>query len=484
MIQGSPYKISASSFYNFTKCPRLVYLDLYGDPSKRDPYSEFMQLLWERGVQTEKEIIDKIKVGVEVATVAGIANQQTFEKTFALMKQGAPLIYQGVLVSDDKIGRPDLLEKISGSSKLGSYHYMPCDIKSGRAFAEKGGEDIKSHYADQVVFYGELLSQIQDKGPDQGKIIDVEGTETSFVLSDYKDNYEANKADIHSIVYDKREDEPLIGGDCKNCAWCTHCVAWAYENKDLTLVFKLGKQKYDLRQRGIKTLEDLNKINVSDYLRPPLKITRVGESTLQNWKRRAGVWLSGKPIVYNKPNFRPAKLEVYYDIEDDPSIDHVYLHGFIEVRNGKKGLYKSIEAFSKHDEERSAHELWNYIDSLPDDSVIYHYGSYEKTKMNRLMLKYSLPQHVMDKFEKLRVDLYRELEKGSDWPLWSYGVKSVAKFLGFAWTAEDASGANSVAWYNDYRKDPEGNRALLEKILTYNKEDCDAMVVVKEWLGK
>ena len=100
------------------------------------------------------------------------------------------------------------------------------------------------------------------------------------------------------------------------------------------------------------------------------------------------------------------------------------------------------------------------------------------------MEKYNLPISTLEKFDRLRVDLYREIERNSDWPTYSYGIKSVAKILNFEWSAEDASGANSIVWYNDYKKNPDNGKDLVQKILTYNKEDCEAMVVVKKWLAQ
>ena len=483
MTSQSQYKVSASSFYNLSKCHRRVYLDLYGNPEEKGEYSDFLQLLWEKGVQIEQEIIDKIRKGKDIVSVRGLASQDTFEETIKLMKAGVPLIYQGVLIKGDHIGRPDILEKIDEASDFGSYCYIPCDIKSGRATVDKESDDVKEHYANQILFYIELLEAIQGKKPIIGKIIDIEGMETSFMASDYEADYQGNKAIIESIVYNKKEPEPLIGGGCRDCVWSASCLKWAVSKRDPTLLFKLGKQKYGLREKGIRTIEDLTKINITDFLTAKNKIYRVGEKTLQQWKRRASVWINNTPVVHTKPTLKNAKKEIYYDIEDDPSIDHVYLHGFITVENGKKGKYESIVAPDRKDEEGAAKKLWEYIESLSEDDVIYHYGSYEKTKANRLKEKYGLSESVMEKFDKLRVDLYRVLESSSDWPTSSYGIKSIAKHLGFKWTAEDASGANSIAWYNDYRKDPEHNKELLQKILTYNEEDCEAMIIVKEWLA-
>lgn len=475
------YKISATSFYNVSKCQRRVYLDLYGNPEEKGACSDFLQLLWERGVQIEKEIIDKYRQDKDIFDVKGPPTVENAQKTIELMKQGVPLIYQGVLIDRDHIGRPDLLEKKEGVSKLGKHYYIPCDIKSGRATKSKDSDEVKTHYANQIIFYSTLLEKIQGRRAESGKIIAIEGEETVFSFDKYKNEYERNKEIINSIVYEKEEPEPIVGGICKECVWCKTCLKIATDRQDPTLLFKLGKQKYQLREKGVNNIEDLSKIDIAYFLDPANKMYRVGEKTLQQWKRRANIWLSDKPVIHTKPSFRYAKKEVYYDIEDDPSIDHIYLHGFIEIYNGKKTEYKNILAPQRQNEEMAARKLWDYIDSLSDNDVIYHYGSYEKTKVNRLMEKYNLPEDIMQKFDRLRVDLYRVLESSSDWPLSSYGIKSIAKYLDFNWTTEDASGANSIAWYTDYRKDPSSNQNLLKKLLTYNKEDCEAMIVIRNW---
>jgi len=47
------------------QCPHRVYLDLFGDPERRDPISAFVQLLWERGSAFERETIEKLQIPFE-----------------------------------------------------------------------------------------------------------------------------------------------------------------------------------------------------------------------------------------------------------------------------------------------------------------------------------------------------------------------------------------------------------------------------------
>jgi uncharacterized protein len=101
-----------------------------------------------------------------------------------------------------------------------------------------------------------------------------------------------------------------------------------------------------------------------------------------------------------------------------------------------------------------------------------------------MIQKYPLDEGIIERFKEKALDLYVEVGTKTDWPLYSYGLKDIAKYLGFRWTDEDASGANSIAWYADYLKDPKNNQHLMDQIIQYNKEDCQALAHVKDYLKK
>jgi predicted RecB family nuclease len=73
--------------------------------------------------------------------------------------------------------------------------------------------------------------------------------------------------------------------------------------------------------------------------------------------------------------------------------------------------------------------------------------------------------------------------KYSDWPTYSYGIKQIAKLIGFAWRDPDLSGANSIAWYNEYLANP-ANETALQRILDYNEDDYRAMVAAGPVLNR
>jgi predicted RecB family nuclease len=48
-------------------------------------------------------------------------------------------------------------------------------------------------------------------------------------------------------------------------------------------------------------------------------------------------------------------------------------------------------------------------------------------------------------------DLYTDVARsGSEWPTMSFGIKSIAKALGFEWRDTHPSGAASIEWFHRY----------------------------------
>lgn len=78
-------------------------------------------------------------------------------------------------------------------------------------------------------------------------------------------------------------------------------------------------------------------------------------------------------------------------------------------------------------------------------------------------------------------DLYPAVKRSAVLPSRGYGLKRIAPFVGVKYSAEDAGGAQSIVWFQEYQRNP-GRQDVLETLLTYNREDCVAMKSVEEWL--
>jgi predicted RecB family nuclease len=159
-------RITAQDFYDFDKCPHRVYLNRYGDPAEKLPESDFLNLLFENGTTHAWEVVKEL----EYETPTGDSLEERAASTVKLMKRGAKLIYQGVLLQSDRVGIPDLLERVPGKSKFGKYFYRPVDIKAGSGFAVQAKGTLRHDYGMQLSHYGELLKRIQSKFPPRAEI--------------------------------------------------------------------------------------------------------------------------------------------------------------------------------------------------------------------------------------------------------------------------------------------------------------------------
>lgn len=147
-------QINASTLYNYIQCPRRVQLDLFGDPSKKDRVSAFVELLWERGNAFERETMNKL---VEpFADLRSLEPREKEHQTLRLMRQGEKIIYGGRIRTDTLLGEPDLLVRKGNG-------YVAGDIKSGAGIEGVDDESdgkLKRHYAVQLALYTDILGNI------------------------------------------------------------------------------------------------------------------------------------------------------------------------------------------------------------------------------------------------------------------------------------------------------------------------------------
>jgi hypothetical protein len=141
-------RITASKLYNFIQCEHRVWRDQYGPKEEKiQETNPFVQMLWDKGVAFEKEVISKMG---DYLDMSGLDFEDSAKMTVETMSRKTPLIYQCVLIYENLMGIPDLLRLMPDGN------YMPIDIKSGMGLEgvdEEEGEDgkQKKHYADQLV---------------------------------------------------------------------------------------------------------------------------------------------------------------------------------------------------------------------------------------------------------------------------------------------------------------------------------------------
>ncbi|MCP2216234.1 TM0106 family RecB-like putative nuclease [Bradyrhizobium elkanii] len=476
--------VTASILYNLVECPQRVALDAFGDPARRDEASAFVRLLWERGTLFEQQTVANLKTPfVDLSDVSDLDRERL---TLDAMNNGEPLIYGGRIRAGDLLGKPDLLRKeISG--------YVPGDIKSGRA-TEGGDEDHggqpKRHYAVQLGLYVDALERLNLSAGRRAFVLDIQGDEVEYDFrgsSKLWDDYQKALANARSILAKQVVPIPGYTSVCKLCHWHTFCLAELTAADDLTLIPLLRRSDRDTMRERIATISAFSDINPDEFVRgKKTAFAGIGSDRFRMLHARSVMLKSSSPKPYLRLPIRldVFSLELFFDIEVDPLRGICYLHGFVERRNGDNNSER-FEGFFADEATRGAERdafatALDYLDSR-SGAGIYYYSKYERTIYRKLQQKYPdicSPEHVEKIFDPQRaVDLYGDVVlKATEWPTRDHSIKSLAKFLGFAWRDTHPSGAASIEWYDRWCR---GQDPLIRRrILDYNEDDCRATRVL------
>lgn len=485
-----PVPITASILYDLIHCSHRVTMDLFGDPMRKDPVNPFVQLLWERGNLYEKEVISELDIPFLDLSIYGGDKKEKL--TDEAMERGEPLIYGGRIRAGELLGDPDLLLREGAG-------YVPGDIKSGAG--EEGGDEDgrpKKHYGVQLALYVDILERLKFSAGRRGFIWDIHGEEVPYDLNaalgpktpeSMWDVYGKCLAEAKAIVSQANKTLPAYGAVCKQCHWHTACLDELTTANDLTLLPDLGRAKRDVLASHARTIAELARLDL-DACRKGKKTVfdGIGPDTLVKLRERAALIISPDPKPYLKEAVTlPARaIEIFFDIEVDPMRDVCYLHGFVERHGGDNATERYIACFADEpttaSEEAAFAQAWAYLQGNPE-AAVYYYSKYERTIWRKLQQKYPdiCTENEVETLFKNAFDLYYDVvRKYSEWPTKDYSIKTLAKYLGFAWRDTHPSGAASIEWFDRWIQS--GDLAIKQRIIEYNEDDCRATRILLDGL--
>lgn len=485
-------KITPSLLYDHFQCPHRPWRDAHGPREEMgDAGDEFMRMLWERGLRHEESVLE----GLEFLDLSSGSEEERLEATAAAIARREPIIYQGVIAAGEYLGIPDLIVLDAEEG------YIPHDIKSGSA-TSPSRERVKKEWAVQLALYAEVIRRLGIGSGRRGVLIDTTGERVSVELDAEYDSegrtvrelFFASAESVRRLIEGTDRNDPAISPACRNCPWQRSCRSWCEQNEDLTLVFSIGRRDRDtLRDElDIASIPDLLARGVDDLIaykrEDKTRLPGIGTSGIAKLFRRAELLRTGgEPVMHERFDFPGVDTELFFDIESDPTRDLVYLHGFWVREGGRERFVHFLASGTEPADEESAFAAaFEFIFSFdPERMALYFYSPYEKTAYRRLQAKYTgvaSATEVEAVFAHANaIDLYTDVvAKKTDWPLGSYGIKSIAGFIGFRWRDDTPSGALSIKWYNEFVET--GDAALLERILIYNEDDCRATAAVKDYL--
>lgn len=475
--------VTGSMLRDLIVCERRVHHDLHAPVEGRDAVSDFVTMLWEGGRVHEERVLAQLE-GV-VVDLRDLPHEVQGDATIAAIGGDADWILGSRLELGDRLGRPDALHRIDGVWFAG-------DVKSGFALGDDGVSP-KFDYLVQVGHYAALLGDMGLGARDRAFVIDRDGGLVWYDLTvPRRRGRPSAAAEVEGLVAAARG---IRDGDlrtraarssvCGLCHWRSTCERETLAADDLTLVAGLGRS---LRERIEPTAATVTALAALDV--EGLRLSALGTDRLGRFRDRARLIRTPGAAPYAREPLGLSRhaRELHFDLEADPLRGIVYLHGIlVRERVGGEDREEFVHFFADGDgggEREAFRAAYRYLVADPAAHIFY-YSKFERTAYRDLQRRYPDvcdPEDVEALFAPTRAtDLYFDVVASrTEWPLSSYGIKPVAKSLGFAWRDADASGAASIAWYDEWvrNRDP----AVRNRIVEYNHDDCRATAVLLDAL--
>lgn len=467
---AAPQKLTPQHFYKFFQCPHWIWYDIYGDSTRKRQVSPLLDIIYKGKLGDEPGALGRHKKFEELKPENYRDLEEAYLATLELMKKGKN-IYHGVLMTQEWVGMPDLMEARPGKSDLGPFEYVVYDVQRSL--------ELRDEQKFPLVFYSLILEKIQGVRPREAYVIDPQGNERPFLVNDFVSQFHATRAEIERILAGDKP-APFLKSGCKRSPWYSICLEETQGCNDVSLIYRLSQaDQRRLYGIGVKTVSDLAAID-GDELRGKLEDWPFDK--IVRFQNQARVLMSGQPLALRKPQFPEVKTEVYLDVESDPTRDVDYLMGML-TRDTVTGraVYRNFTA--EHPDGEA--DIWTaFLDWLGgmEDFAIYHYAFYERMVFDRLALRHGAPAALAQKFHEHAIDLHQKVVDTVVLPLYFYTLKDIAKYIGYEWADPNAGGAESVAWYDEWLRTQD--RSVLQRIMRYNEDDVRATMLLRDWLAK
>lgn len=473
--------LTAQLLLSYQRCHRQAYLDVYGDKTQKSAPSDFLNKLRQDRLEHQQQFFASYEwVQPEYPKYDWQAGAQA---TLALMQAGVPYIRQGVLWVEQGNGVayqsiPDLLTKTEGASMFGDWIYVPTDIRLSKR--------PKLEYQILATFHAYLLASIQGVWPEESYLYLRERGLHPVNLTINQPKLDLLLSELLEIIQTQQEPEVfIVSNRCSLCGWLSHCYQIAQQDQHLSLLPGVTPSRYPILQsHNLASVEDLAFANPTQLA----EVTGFGPEVANKLVCQAQAFAKQAPVIFAANKVRavssqisPAPIELYFDIEAEPSLNLAYLHGVLVVdREQQTETFHPLLADQPHQEEQVWLQFLDLVLAYPQ-APIYHFCAYEVQTVERLAALYGSPDTIIQPLVERFIDLHALVTHTVVLPVESYTLKLIARWLGFEWRNSEANGAQSIYWYSEWLST--GNRDFLDTIVDYNEDDCQATYHIKNWLA-
>ena len=397
------------------------------------------------------------------------------------MREGVDVVYQGVFAHDGWRGVADFLLR----QPDGTYEVL--DTKLART--------AKPAYILQLLFYNEQLARVQGREPEHIHVLLGNGDQQSFRPQEFAAYYRRVRSRLEALR--RRAAGRPSRTPSTTAAVCDFkplCDAYWDSVDHLSRVAGLypdadrqarRRGDHDARATGTRAgraragRDSPPTPGRSCASRPSCSSTRARPA------RTPSASSSRSPRAASRSCPTPRRATSSSTSRATRSGTRTgaleYLWGILDVERNFTPLHAH-----DHETERLAFET--FVDLVHARLLehpkmhVYHYAPYEITALKRLMGRYGTREAELDDLLRrgVFVDLYKVVRNGIRASRPGYGLKELEHFLDFEREAEVKDGGASIVIFEQWMQT--GEQALLDQIDAYNREDCIATLLLRDWL--
>jgi uncharacterized protein len=486
-------QLSPSDLSSHLACPHLTNLDLQvarGELERPHVDDTHGDLLRRKGDEHEAAYLARLEAERRSIVRIPTYDDEDFDPAEArrlteeAIRAGeADVIYQPYLTDGTWRGFADFLER------RGDGTYEAVDTKLARS--------AKPAHVLQLCFYSEQLGRIQGKLPEHFHVELGTGERETFRTAEYSAYYRSARERLLQAIATEPETYPW---PCERCGLCDFrhlCKQRLRDDDNLVLVAGLRRSWADgLTEHGIPTLEALGRQS------PGLAVDGLRPETLEGVRHQAELQLHFRETGEHRVDHLPDEEGRGFRLLPEPDVGDVWLdlegHPFYEPARGLEYLFGwcyrdendevRYEAAWARDRDGECEIFERFVDFVVQRRRtypglhVYHYASYERSALRRLMGEHGTREDEVDDFlrQDVLVDLYRVVKQALRASVESYSIKAIEALYGFERTADVKGGDESTVLFEKWLES--GDDSLLREIEAYNEEDCRSTVALHEWL--
>ena len=440
--------VSKLDIIQFLRCKYRVFIaHKLNKPFVEFVDSEMIKAIIEQGTKFEASIISQMPFQ-EVDSIESVIEERA-------------ILRSAELIQNNKLGIRGIVDLIDvEEGKL-----YPIEIKSHKNVEESDRLEL--------AFYWELLHPLRKGSPKpKGFVLLNTGEIVKVILN------EEDFAKLKNIIKEVRlvkeiGCQPIICQECKICTLKGECLSEVYRKGGLSLIHGIGEVRQEqLYNLGIKNIHDLAKADATKFL-PSM-------GGIKGMITHAKSWIKLRPIYFGEHPPPVSSELIILDLEYDQFV-LIWLVGLLVVDT------KGMECYQFFAEEKSKEReilinLTNLLSRYNSHQILTWKGANaDIPQLETAWRRCKLPTSKLADLEDRHLDLYQLTLNSCRFPLKSFGLKEVGKYLGFTRKHEDINGLLAPHLYNQYLRMPKMSkekRLLKTKLLEYNREDLEATLFI------